>query len=341
MRLTHKIDIASKVLAANLFKSRSPLSVYLHITDRCPLRCKYCEIPKHPREELSTKEVLNLIEHIHKTGANRLHLNGGEPLMREDIGEIIDYAKRRNLYVSMSSNGYLLSEKISQLRNLDIIFLSFDGRREAHDSQRGEGSYQKVIEAFGLCKRYRIKFWTTTVLTRNNLNSIDFILEEAKRHWFVANFQILYYPFGCHFKTSTSSHPLQSLLLTKEEYRKIFRRLIQEKKRHNLIANSQEFLKYLLAWDNYEAIYSTEVKNGVRCWAAKLFCVVDIDGAVYPCYDCIGKTDALNFLDVGFQRAFYSLKEGCCKSCILSCYLEMNLMFSLNLKAIFNYLKLV
>lgn len=341
MKATQKIGIALEVLSANLFNKRVPLSVYMHITDRCPLRCKYCEIPKNPRKELSTKEIFDLIEQIHKAGAKRFHLNGGEPLMREDIGEIIDYAKKKNLYVSMSSNGYLLPEKIRQLKNLDIIFLSFDGTREAHDSQRGEGSYEKLIEAFRLCKEYGLKFWTTTVLTKNNLNSISFILEKAKEYQFLANFQVLYYPAGCHLKSSTSSHPLCSLLLTKEEYQKTFRTLIQEKRRHNLIANSYEFLEYLLAWGDYEKIYSTEAKKGIRCWAGKLYSWVEIDGSVYPCYDCIEKTEALNFLDTGFKNAFYNLKEGCCRSCILSCYTEMNLMFSLNPKAIFNYLKLV
>ena len=340
MKVTQKIDIALRVLSANLFKKRFPLSVYMHITDRCQSQCIYCEIPKFQRDELSTNQIFSLLEQIRKAGARRFHINGGEPLMREDIGEIVDYAKKMGLYVSLSSNGYLLPKRINQLKNLDIIFLSFNGPKEVHDRQRGEGSYDKVIEAFRLCQASGMRFWTTTVLTKINLNSIGFILEKAKEYSFAANFQVLYYPAGRHFKAPISSHPLGSFLLTKEEYQGIFRTLIQEKK-HKRIVNSRAFFRYLLGWENYKEPYSREAQRGITCWAGKLYCWVDIDGSVYPCFDCIGRMDALNFLDVGFQNAFYNLKEGWCRSCILSCYAEMNLMFSFNPDAIYNYLRLI
>lgn len=73
------------------FNKRTPLSVHFSLTNRCPLKCSYCGFFKRYREELNTQEVIRIIDQLAEAGNTRLHITGGEPMLRNDIGEIINY----------------------------------------------------------------------------------------------------------------------------------------------------------------------------------------------------------------------------------------------------------
>ena len=77
-------------------KKRIPLSVYLNLTYRCPNHCVYCNYPNfnaRKDKELSTRRILKLIDEMAEAGCRKLHLTGGEPLIREDLGEIIHHVR--------------------------------------------------------------------------------------------------------------------------------------------------------------------------------------------------------------------------------------------------------
>src|SRR3989338_9511571 len=118
MRLKNIIKIGIGVLYARLLNRRTPLNVMLSVTNRCPSRCSYCNIPNRNQRELTTTQIFHLIDELRKNGTQRLGLWGGEPLLREDIGQIIDYAKEKGMFVTMDSNGYLVPEKTDKLKNL-------------------------------------------------------------------------------------------------------------------------------------------------------------------------------------------------------------------------------
>lgn len=342
MKIKNMLGAGASILLANLFNKRTPLAVYLSLTDRCPFNCKYCNIPnKKKQKELMTKQVFSLIDEISKRGTQRLHLVGGEPMIRRDIGKIIDYAKHKGLYVTLSSNGFLIPEKINELKNLDVLMLSFDGEKKIHEYHKGKGGYKILIDAIKAAKKHKLKIWTTTVLTKKNSNSksINFILKEAKKNDFLANFQPLYF-----INTQLDKHPhlakvKSEMIMSDSKYRDVIRKLIKEKKGGSPVASSYGFLKYLLNWENFNQIYSKERKGNVKCWAGKLHCYIDTDGSLYPCGDSVGRVKALKVQDVGVNKAFESVSKIPCKSCIIGCDLEQNLIFSLNLKTIINWFK--
>ncbi len=128
-----KFSSGMQVLRANLqHRYRIPLSVYLSLTDRCPNRCTYCNYYnlKDDEPELKTSQILHLIDEMGPLLTRRLHFTGGEPLIRNDIGEVINHAKARGLFVGVSASGLLIPKKVGELKNVDIIFLSLDG--DAH-----------------------------------------------------------------------------------------------------------------------------------------------------------------------------------------------------------------
>ena len=84
-----------KVIA---IKKRVPLIVNYQVTTLCNLRCIYCYADLHsPKEErdLSTAEIFREIDELYGLGTRWIRLMGGEPLMRDDIGAIIDYIKKK------------------------------------------------------------------------------------------------------------------------------------------------------------------------------------------------------------------------------------------------------
>lgn len=331
MRLKNIVKMGWGAFRANVWKIRLPLNVMLSVTNRCPSHCSYCNIPNRKQKELTTAEIFKLIDQISEMGCQRLGLWGGEPLIRDDIGQIIDYAKNKGLFVTLDSNGYLLPQKMRMLKNLDHLILALDGPEEAHNLNREAGSFQKAMAAIEAVSG-KIPFWTITVLTKNNLDSIDFILDKAQEYGFLTTFQLLHH-------NDILARNQKTLLPSPESYKEVIKKLILEKKKSAPIASSFKYLYHILNWPDYRVTASFHKLDNLKCWAGRLYCNVDTDGLVYPCSLLVGKVNALNFLEVGFKKAFESLYLDSCKGCLASCFTEYNYLYSLDIGTIIEWLK--
>ena len=156
MQIKQLLSAACAVLKVKIFKKSVPLALSWALTFRCNQRCKYCGIWQNECEELGTKDILSSLKQFKRLGTKWISFTGGEPLLREDIGKIIKQAKENGMYVSISSNGRLVPEKINQLIGIDRIKLSLDGPPQLNDQIRGEGSFQAVEEAIKVCKKNSI-----------------------------------------------------------------------------------------------------------------------------------------------------------------------------------------
>ena len=121
--------------------ARIPLNVMVSVTDHCPSRCSYCQIPERCRPDLSTEQWKDIFRQMADAGTMRIGVWGGEPLMRKDITELCAYARKLGMYVSLDSNGYFIPSKPEILDNIDHLVLSYDGPKEAHDKNREKGSW--------------------------------------------------------------------------------------------------------------------------------------------------------------------------------------------------------
>jgi uncharacterized protein len=144
------------------------LASWLHLTDRCNLRCDYCYLP-HVREDMSPETGRAAVDAIFRSAAIhgfrqvKIKYAGGEPLLRYPlILELHDYAKSLTEARGMAldevvlSNGTLLTQEMAQtLKLLGIrLMISLDGFGDYHDSHRpyasGRGSFSDVAEAVDL-----------------------------------------------------------------------------------------------------------------------------------------------------------------------------------------------
>jgi len=341
MKFKNKVASLAAVIRANITGAGRPLSCQFAVTNRCPWSCIYCNVENTTREECSTAEALKIVEGLASAGTVRLHLVGGEPMLRDDLGEIIGLAKELGLYVTMATSGIRIPKLIDQIKETDLFLMSFDGPEEVHDYQRNKGSYRVLRDAMQCLREHGKEFWTTTVVTRRNINEIDYILDTARKEEFICNFHLLY-------SSSTSDelpgylHPgeqSEDYAATEKEYRSLLRYLIKRKNTDlgRTIGDSLSYLQFLLNWNDFSIAYRPERNNLYTCWAGKLFAYIDSNGDLFPCCDVIGRVEPRNILKLGFPRAFETLPTLPCRSCIVACYTEMNLMFSLNLKSIRNW----
>ncbi len=156
-------------------------------TGACNARCKYCNVDatgKHAPREMSTKEALHLVDEVHSFGVRWFGIKGGEPLMREDIFEIVGYAKSLGLNVCLLTNGCFVDGKIydNLVKNQVWTSVSIDGPEEINDQLRGKGSYKKALAAIQKLSEGKILNGLACAITTINYKHLDHVAELAEQY---------------------------------------------------------------------------------------------------------------------------------------------------------------
>jgi len=169
---------AKKILGQNYPK---PELIILDLTHRCNLLCNICEIRKDkPIREFSLKEANDIIKQAAEWQVKDFALSGGEPLMREDIFEILDFVAKNRFHIGILTNGVILNDAMVKklLPYLAEGFLSLSISLDAltpeiHDEIRGiKGSFERTAQAFKNLSELKKKY------PKINFNSISIILNE-------------------------------------------------------------------------------------------------------------------------------------------------------------------
>ena len=324
MDILKQLNSLKSIVGYHVFNIKTPLSVSWTLTNRCNKKCFYCNLPNISSKELTAKQIFSIIDELSKLGTQRIGFTGGEPLLRNDIKEIIDYSHSKGIFTGLVSNGSLIKKNLNKLKNLDLLQLSLDGPEEINDQQRYKGSYKDVMSAIKTVRGKIPKLWLTYILTKNNINSVDFILGLAKEYDLKVFFQPVVNYKNCGLQA-------KNLFPDKWKYKETIKKLLKSKKTNKVVGNSKASLGYLYNWPNYK-------KN--KCYAGKLFAHIYPNGDVYPCFNMDGKKP-INCLDDGFNNAFKQLKLKDCEGCWTYANIEMNYSFNLNFSAGWNSLKLL
>lgn len=127
-----------------------PSRVYLDVTNRCQLSCRHCctcsGVPD--ADELTTAELLSVVDQARRMGVPNLVLSGGEPLLRPELPEVLAHAVRSGLRVTVLTNGLPIDERWAhRLVGWGVrVKISLDGATAAtHDFLRGPGTFARVL----------------------------------------------------------------------------------------------------------------------------------------------------------------------------------------------------
>ncbi|BAS25985.1 radical SAM protein [Limnochorda pilosa] len=166
-----------------------PVIVIWEVTHACALACVHCRAAADPHrhpEELTTQEGYALIDSVARLNPAIFVLSGGDPLMREDLFDLIAYARTRGLRVAAAPTGSARAtpEAMQRFREAGVNTLSFslDGPDAViHDSfRRVRGTFDRTVKAIEAARELGIPFQINTTVTRATRPHLDRLREQVQ-----------------------------------------------------------------------------------------------------------------------------------------------------------------
>jgi radical SAM protein with 4Fe4S-binding SPASM domain len=159
-----------------------------NFTNRCNLNCLHCysKASLDEIDALDTDTIMRTLPQLENAGVKFIIFSGGEPLVRKDIYDIAEEAKRLGIVTYLSSNGlYVTSHNAEKiLDTFDYVGISIDGNEEAHDRFRGlKGAFRETIKAVDLLNSYgKKKVGIRFTMTKETIADLPFIFELVEKH---------------------------------------------------------------------------------------------------------------------------------------------------------------
>ena len=301
--------------------------VIFSITNRCNLRCRMCDIPYGKIEELTTGQWKAVIKDASRLGAQTVVFSGGEPLLREDIFELISFTRGNNLNACVTSNGNLVDEQAA--RNLkasgvNVVNISIEGTKETHDYLRGTGSFDKAIAALENLRQCKIESTVAATVSRYNYQDLLYVLEVAKDYGATT---VRLQPFNSIFLKDHKRK--REFLIDKRDIQKmedIIKSFIDVSKEYKISTNPIGYLLKIPVYLSGNNFYPD------NCGALWYSCPINPNGDLFPCWiegannKLIGnvKNESLYELWLSEKRIrmVRSIVNNGCKGCLMSCYDE-------------------
>ncbi len=161
--------------------------VIWNLIRRCNLNCRHCYSTSADVDfpgELSTAQVLAVMDDLRGFGVPALILSGGEPLLRPNIFEISASAKAMGFYVGLSTNGTAIdaatADRIAGI-GYDYVGISLDGLEATHDRfRRQEGAFAASLAGVRHCRDRGLKVGLRFTITRDNAAELPALLDLAE-----------------------------------------------------------------------------------------------------------------------------------------------------------------
>jgi 12,18-didecarboxysiroheme deacetylase len=164
-------------------KDKKPVVVW-NCTKACNLRCIHCYAHADGscgEKELSFDEGRALIDDLAAFGSPVILFSGGEPLCRNDMPELAEYAVSKGMRAVISTNGTLINDAVAQRLKaigLSYVGVSLDGMRETNDRFRAvDGAFDLALEGIRACKRAGIKVGLRYTITKHNLPDLPAVFQ--------------------------------------------------------------------------------------------------------------------------------------------------------------------
>jgi MoaA/NifB/PqqE/SkfB family radical SAM enzyme len=157
---------------------RLPLEGSIDLTYRCNNKCLHCWVlspdsKEERRKELSTAEWIDIIDQARALGTREWMISGGEPMIRDDFGELFGYILKKSSYCSLNTNGTLITSALAKkMKETGIVMVSIYGATaEVHDQvTRHPGSYDDALRGIAYLKEAKVRFMVQPVPLKDNFH---------------------------------------------------------------------------------------------------------------------------------------------------------------------------
>lgn len=167
----------------NFVRPSAPVFAYFEITKRCNLHCKHCYLSTDS-QDISTAKVKYLLDELAAHNLLMLCILGGEPFIRADFFELLEYARKKGFKVIIVTNGTLLDEnKLLRLRDIGIDRLAFSlegSSPQKHNFIRGDNVFQAVIKNIRLAVSIGVPVEISFTLDKESFTEFDSMCSLAK-----------------------------------------------------------------------------------------------------------------------------------------------------------------
>ena len=143
------------------------------ITDHCNLRCRHCYIGDGLHQDLPLEKIYKVLKEFEEIQGLRLLLSGGEPLLHPHFWKINEILREYPFRSVLLSNGTLITEEVAKKLRVHEVQVSLDGLKEGHESLRGEGTFEKTLQAIDHLQNVNIRVSIATMIHRRNFKEFD------------------------------------------------------------------------------------------------------------------------------------------------------------------------
>ncbi len=247
-------------LVKTCVRDNIPYAVQFELTTECNLKCRHCFMVKNNDVELSTDEIKGIIDQLVEMGTFNLAFTGGEIFTRDDLFDILRYAKGKGFFLTLMTNGTLiLPEHIEELKRFKPVKFEislYGVTSGTHDNiTRTEGSFKRTVLTIDSLIKEGFEVIIKTPLM--NLNFQEYVEMEkqcAKR--------------GVHLRMNPGIAPSRGGSTHTQQYD----------------LSDDDLRKYLMGHElDLSYLHEKDPAQRFNCKAGKAACSITSTGLVYPC----------------------------------------------------------
>ncbi len=248
-------------------------------TNQCNMFCDHCyrDAGAKSDEELTTEQGKQLIDEIIKAGFKIMIFSGGEPFMRDDIFELVDYAVKGGLRVVFGTNGTLITKEVAQkVKDLGVmgVGISLDSMDKGkHDNLRKyKGAWDEAVRGMKNCREAGLPFQIHTTVMEWNDHEVTAITDFAVEMGAVAHHIFFLVPTGRAVSIEEES-------LRAEQYEDLLHRILKKQQEVGIELKptcAPQFMRIAKQM-------GMNLRFGRGCLAGTSYCIIGPRGDVQPC----------------------------------------------------------
>jgi radical SAM protein with 4Fe4S-binding SPASM domain len=252
----------------------APYRMDLALTYRCNINCSHCYNQRRESSELNTDDWKKIIKTLWDNGIPHVDFTGGEPTLREDLIELIEYAEDLGIITGLLTNGVRLADEkfVARLKaaGLDYVQITLESHREEiHNRMVESDTFAKTVQGIKNVVAHSIYVITNSTITTTNRAHMEGLV------LFLKNLGVRSFAVNSIIKAGKSRH--QNDGLSEKELRPIINRLRQ-------LAEQEEMKFTWYTPTQYCRLNPVELDLGVKqCTAGKYNLAIEPDGTVIPC----------------------------------------------------------